>query len=56
LQGEKPGSPAFVCDARPLGCNRVGGFTGKVPHNLPTDGRVRIEEPFEVRGPGRVIG
>ena len=23
--------------------------------NLPTDGWVRIEEPFKVRGPGRVI-
>ena len=55
LEGEKLGSPAFGCDARPLGCNRVGGFTGEVPHDLPTDGRVRIEEPFEVRGPGRVI-
>ena len=27
LAGEKLGSPAFGCDARPLGCNRVGGFT-----------------------------
>src|SRR5206468_9055503 len=55
LAGEKLGSPAFGRDARPLGCNRVGGFTGKVPHDLPTDGRVRIEEPFDVRGPGCVI-
>jgi hypothetical protein len=55
LEGEKLGSPAFGCDARPLGCNRVGGFTGKVPHDLPTDGRVGIEEPFEVRRPGRII-
>src|SRR6266852_6364066 len=55
LEGEKLGSPAFGCDARPLGCNRVGGFTGEVPHDLPTDGRVRIEEPFEVRGSGCVI-
>ena len=55
LEGEKLGSPAFGCDARPLGCNRVGGFTGEVPHDLPTDGRFRIEEPFEVRGPGRII-
>jgi hypothetical protein len=55
LGGEELGSPAFGCDARPLGCNRAGGFAGKVPHDLPTDGRVRIEEPFEVRGPGRII-
>jgi hypothetical protein len=49
------GSPAFGCDASPLGCNRAGGSTGEVPHHLPTDGRVRIEEPFNVRGPGRII-
>jgi len=55
LKGEKVGSPAFGCDPRPLGCNRVGGCTCKVPHDLPADGRVRIEEPFEVRGPGCVI-
>jgi len=55
LEGEKLGSPAFGCDARPLGCNRVGGFTCEVPHDLPTDGRVRIEEPFDVRGPGCAI-
>ena len=55
LEGEKLGSPAFGCDARPLGCNRVGGFIGEVPHDLPTDGRVRIEEPFDVRGPGCII-
>jgi hypothetical protein len=55
LVGEKLGSPAFGCDTRPLGCNRVGGFTCEVPHDLPTDSRVRIEEPSEVRWPGRVI-
>ena len=52
LEGEKLGSPTFGRDARPLGCNRVGGFTGKVPHDLPTDGWVRIEKPFQVSGPG----
>jgi hypothetical protein len=51
LAAEKLGSPAFACDARPLGCNRAGSFTGEVPHDLPTDGRVRIEKPFNVRGP-----
>ena len=55
LECEKSGPPAFACDARPLGCNRVGGSTGEVPHDLPTDGRVRTEEPFEVRGAGCVI-
>jgi hypothetical protein len=55
LAREKLGSPAFSCDARPFGCNCVGGFTGEVSQDLPTDGRVRIEQPFEVRGPGCVI-
>jgi len=52
LERQKLGSPAFGCNARPLGCNRVGRFTGEVPHHLPADGGVRIEQPFEVRGPG----
>jgi len=30
LEGEKLGAPALGCDARPFGCNRVGGFTGEV--------------------------
>ena len=55
LKGEKSGSPAFGCDARPLVCNLAGGFTSEIPHNLPTDGRVRIEEPFDVRRPRRII-
>src|SRR5207245_6132759 len=53
LAREQLGSPAFGCDARPLGYNRIGGFTGEVPHELPTDGWVRSEEPFDV--PGCVI-
>jgi hypothetical protein len=55
LAGEKLGSPTFGGDARPLGCDRPGRFTREVPHDLPTDGRVRIEEPFNVRGSGCVI-
>ena len=55
LGGEKLGSPAFGGDARPLGHNRVGSLIGQVAHDLPTDGGVRIEEPFDVRGPGCVI-
>jgi hypothetical protein len=46
LEGEKLGSPAFGCDARPLGCDRAGGFTDEVTHDLPTNGGIRIEEPF----------
>src|ERR1700720_1715126 len=52
LGGEKLGCPAFGGDARPLGGNRVGSLIGQVAHDLPTDGGVRIEEPFDVRGPG----
>src|SRR5262249_40541748 len=55
LERENLRSPAFRCDARPLGCNRVRRFARQVPHDLPADRRVRIEEPFELRGPGRVI-
>src|SRR2546426_6528132 len=49
LDSEKLGSPAFSCDARSLGCNRLRRVTGEVPHDLPTDRRVRIEKPFEIR-------
>jgi hypothetical protein len=53
LAGEKLGSLAFGSNARPLGCNRIGGSSVRsLMHDLPTDGRVRIEEPFQVRGPG----
>ena len=55
LEGENLSSPALGCDARPLGGNRAGGLIGEVPHDLPADGRVRIEEPFDVRGLGCVI-
>src|ERR1700688_2192205 len=49
LASKKLGSPAFSSDARALGRNRVGGFIGEVPHYLPADRRIGIEEPFEVR-------
>src|SRR5580658_2706665 len=38
LLRENLGAPAFGGNAGPLGCNGVGGFTGEVPHDLPTDG------------------
>lgn len=41
LEGEKLGSPAFGCDTRSLGCNRVGGFTSKVLHRFE-----QCAEPF----------
>ena len=44
LKGEEFGPPTFRCDAGPLGRNRVGVFIGEVPHDLPADRRVRIEE------------
>jgi hypothetical protein len=55
LQGEKLRSPTFGCNARPLGSNLIGGRIGEVLHNLPADRRIRIEEPFELRGVGSVI-
>ena len=55
LESEKLCSPAFRCDARPLGSDRGGGFTGKVLHDLPANGRVGIEEPLEMRAPGSVV-
>jgi len=55
LEGEKLGSPTFGCHTRALGCNRVRRFIGKVFHDLPADGRIRIEEPFEVRRAGGVV-
>src|SRR5271170_3789854 len=33
LACQKLRSPAFGCDARPLGCNRVRGFIREVPHD-----------------------
>jgi len=55
LKGEEFGPPTFRCDAGPLGRNRVGVFIGEVTHDLPADGRVRIEEPLDVCGPRCVI-
>ena len=55
LEGEEFGSPTLGCDAGPLGRNRVGVFISEVPHDLPANGRVRIQEPPEVCGPGCVI-
>jgi hypothetical protein len=52
LAREKLSSPVFSCDARPFGCNRVGNFTSKVSDDLPMDGRIRIEQPFELGLPG----
>jgi hypothetical protein len=50
LLGEKFGAPAFSGDARAFGLDHRGGFTTEVPDHLPTDGRVRIEEPSNLRG------
>ena len=55
LKGEEFGPPTFRCDAGPLGRNRVGVFIGEVTHDLPADGRVRIEDPLDVCGPRCVI-
>jgi hypothetical protein len=52
LAGEKLRSPTLGCNARPLGSNFIGGRIGEVPHDLPADRRIGIEEPFELRGRG----
>jgi hypothetical protein len=55
LGGEKLSSRAFGGDPGPLDSNHVRSLIGQVAHDLPTNGGVRIEEPFDVRGPGCVI-
>ena len=55
LESEKLRSPAFGFNARALGCNSVGRFLGEVPHDLPANSWIRIEEPFKLRGSGPVV-
>jgi hypothetical protein len=55
LASEKLRSPAFGCNARALDCNSVGRFIGEVPHDLPSNRGIRIEQPFKLRGSGSVI-
>lgn len=53
LEGEELRAPAFGCDARPLDLNCIASLTGQIPHDLPTDGWIRIKEPFDERGARR---
>ena len=55
LESEKLGSPAFGRDASALSRDCRGFLIGEVPHGLPADARVRIEEPLEQCGSGCVI-
>src|SRR5215470_80055 len=55
LPREKFRSPTCGCDASALSCNRIRRFIGKIPHDLPSNGRIGIEEPFEALGPRYVV-
>src|SRR5215472_16378525 len=55
LASEKVGSPTFGCDPRSLSCKGAGGFVREVPHDLPADRGIGIEEPFEQSGARCVI-
>ncbi len=48
--------PSLGGDARALGRNRFGICVGEVAHDLPANRWIGIEEPFDVGGPGCVIG
>ena len=54
LTRETLSSPAFCCHARTLGGNCLRRVTVDVPHNLPPNAGVRIEEPFNLRGVAQV--
>ena len=45
LKVEEPGAPTFRGNPRPLGGDDLVGLVGEVAHDLPTDRRVRIEQP-----------
>ena len=47
LEGEQPRTRALGGDPRALGRDLVRGRIGQVPHHLPADRRVRIEQPVD---------
>src|SRR5215472_14480582 len=50
LEGEKFGPPTCGRDTGPLDRNRVRVCIGEISHDLPSNGRVRIKQPFEGLG------
>ena len=54
ISGRRPVAPRSRCERHGtmLKSRKTGQVVREVPHCLPTDGRVRIEEPFEMGGPG----
>jgi hypothetical protein len=55
LASEKLRSPAFGFNARALDSNSGGRFLSEVPHDLPSNRGIRIEEPFKLRGSGSEV-
>ena len=47
LEGEQPRASAFGGDPRALGRDVLGGRINQVPHHLPADRRVRVEQPVD---------
>ena len=46
LECEQPCSPALAGDLRPLRGDGLGRFASEIPHHLPPDRRVGIEQPL----------
>ena len=55
LAGEDPGAEPFAPDTGPLRGSRRGGSVRQITRRLPANGRVRLEEPRDVRRLRRVI-
>jgi hypothetical protein len=47
LQREQPRTSALARDPRALDCDIFRGRVGQIPHHLPADRRVRIEQPVD---------
>ena len=47
LEGEQPRASALGGDPRALGRDLLGGRISQVPHHLPADRRVRVEQPVD---------
>src|SRR5215472_15778121 len=47
LVGKQSGAPTFSSHTCSLGGDLLRGGIGQVPHHLPADGRVRVEQPVD---------
>src|SRR5690606_35836801 len=50
LQGQQPGTPAFGGDASAFGRHDRRRLGRQIAHHLPTESRVRVEEPVDGSG------